>query len=163
MPSRSIFCVALCALLAGCGSSSKSSSSAQSGAADGPAPPSLVGVYTTKLTKRDLTRNRAPELQEAPGWTLTISNSGGSSGGHALTIANVKAGALEAPEFVVTDHRILLKHEECAAGGATHFYDNEYRFAQAGTTLRFTKLLNSCPDRIAETVLTSEPWKKQGG
>ena len=57
----------------------------------------------------------------------------------------------------------MLKHEECAAGGTEHFYDNAYRFARSGKKLTFTKLRNGCPDRVAETVLTSEPWAKQGG
>src|SRR5205085_7133859 len=119
---------------------------------------SLVGTYTTTLTKRDLARNHAPELQAGPDWKLTIGNSGGSGSGRVLAIANVKAGALEAPDFAVTGDRIVTKHEECAAGGNTHFYDNEYRFAQRGKTLRFTKVRNSCGDRVAETLLTAEPW-----
>jgi hypothetical protein len=94
---------------------------------------------------------------------LTIANSGGSGSGHALTLKNKTAGALEAPDFEVSGDRIVLKHEECAAGGTDHFYDNEYRFVRAGKTLRFTKVRNSCPDRVAETVLTSEQWTKQGG
>jgi hypothetical protein len=151
-------------VVAGCGSSDKPTPTTKAKApSGGPAPASLVGTYTTKLTKRDLSRNKAPELQEAAGWKLTIANSGGSGNGRALTLANLKAGALEAPEFAVTGDRIVLKHEECAAGGSTHFYDNEYRFVQRGKTLRFTKVQNSCPDKVAETVLTSEPWQKQGG
>jgi hypothetical protein len=70
---------------------------------------------------------------------------------------------LEAPDFAVFGGQIVLKHEECAAGGTEHFYDNAYRFARSGKKLTFTKLRNGCPDRVAETVLTSEPWAKQGG
>jgi hypothetical protein len=143
--------IAVCAAVAcvvGCGSSSKSTSSTTTTAsAGGPAPASLLGVYTTKLTNRDLARNHARELRVPPAWKLTIANSGGSGSGRALTLTNVKAGALEAPDFAVTGDRIVLKHEECAAGGNEHFYDNEYRFAQSGKTLRFTKVRNSCPDR----------------
>jgi hypothetical protein len=164
MSPRSILCVALSAVLAGCGSSSKSSPQKQlEPALRGPAPPSLVGVYTTKLTKRDLSRNHAPELQEAPGWKLTIANVGGTGSGHVIALTNMKAGALESSDFAISKKRIVVKHEECAAGGTTRFYDNEYRFKQSGNTLRFTKLLNSCPDRVAETVLTAEPWTKQPG
>jgi hypothetical protein len=96
-----------------------------------------------------------------PRWKLTIANSGGSGSGRALTITNIKAGALEAPDFAVSGDTILLKHEECAAGGNEHFYDNEYRFTQSGKTLRVTKVSKKCPDRVAETVLTSEPWTKR--
>src|SRR6476469_4990641 len=130
--------------VAGCGSSSKSTPSASTPAAGGPAPASLVGTYTMKLTKADLARNRAPELTPGPDWKLTI-------GAGRLTISNPKAGALEAPQLAVSGNRVVLKQEECAAGGNTRFYDNEYRFTRSGKTLRFTKVRNSCADRVAET------------
>jgi hypothetical protein len=124
-------------------------------AAGGPAPATLAGAYTTTLTKKDLARNRAPELQDAPGWKLTIS-------ANRMTIANAKAGVLEAPELAVNSDTIVLKQEECAAGGTTRFYDNVYRFSESGKILRFTKVRNSCSDRVAETVLTAGPWTKTG-
>jgi hypothetical protein len=161
--SRSTACVALSAalVLGGCGSSDRPGSGGAKPAAGGPAPPSLVGTYTTTLTERDLASNRAPELSESPSWTLTIANTGGSGSGHALALTNKSAGGLEAPDFAVSADRIVLKKEECGAGGTTHFYDNEYRFTQTGKALRFTRLRNSCPDRVAETILTSEPWTKR--
>ena len=164
--SRAPVLVALAVALvaAGCGSSDKKTASgATTSAAGGAAPSSLVGTYTMSLTKRDLAKNKAPELQESPKWELLIANTGGQGSGHALTLKNTKAGVLEAPDFSVSGDHIVVKKEECAAGGTTHFYDNEYRFAQAGKTLRFTKVRNSCPDRVAETVLTAEPWTKTGG
>ena len=145
--------------VAGCGSSSSSSSSSPTQPkppAGGPAPASLVGVYKTQLTKSDLAGNRAPELQVAPGWKLTIRR-------RSLTLTNATAGELESPQIAVSGDTIVLKQEECAAGGTTHFYDNVYRFSQSGKTLRFTKVRNSCADRVAETILTSEPWTRQGG
>jgi hypothetical protein len=149
------------ALASGCGSSDKSSSgTVASTSAAGPAPPSLVGSYTTTLTKADLAKNKARELRESPVWRLTVTNSGGSGSGHALVLKNASAGVLEAPDFAVSGAQIVLKHEECAAGKTEHFYDNAYRFTQSGKKLRFTKVRNGCPDRIAETVLTSEPWSK---
>jgi hypothetical protein len=164
--SRSVSAAGLAVIVAllagGCGSSNKSSSANKS-IPSGPAPASLVGTYTATLTKRDLASNRAPELAVSPKWQLTIANTGGSGSGHVLTLKNKTAGALEAPDFGVSGNRILLRHEECAAGGAEHFYDNEYRVSQTGKTLRFTKVRNSCPDRVAETVLTSEAWTKRGG
>jgi hypothetical protein len=148
----------------GCGSSDKSSSgTVTSSSAVGPAPPNLVGTYATTLTKTDLAKNKAPELSESPAWQLTVTNSGGSGSGHALVLKNKTAGVLEAPDFAVTGEQIVLKHEECATGGTEHFYDNAYRFARSGKKLRFTKVRNGCQDRVAETVLTAEPWTRQGG
>src|SRR6478672_4824646 len=96
------------ACAAGCGSSSKSSSSTQSTTAGGPAPANLVGVYTMKLTNKDLASNHAPELKVARSWKLRIDKG-------RLTITNVQAGALEAPQLAVSGDRALLKQEECAA------------------------------------------------
>jgi hypothetical protein len=155
--------VALIALVAGCGSSNKSRSAATKPTPSGPAPPSLVGTYTTTLTKADLARNRARELGGPPKWELTIANTGGSGSGHALTLKSKSAGALESSDFGVSADRIVLKREECAAGGTEHFYDNEYRITRKGRTLRFRRVRNSCPDRVAETILTSELWTKRSG
>ncbi|MEA2440890.1 MAG: hypothetical protein QOH76_2314 [Thermoleophilaceae bacterium] len=161
-------CVALAAamLVVGCGSDDEKAgtgAAAKPAAAGGPAPASLLGTYTTTLTKRDLARNGAAELQESPEWELVVANTGGSGSGRILTLKNKTAGALEAPDFSVSGDRIVLTKEECAAGGSPHFYDNEYSFKQAGKTLRFTKVRNSCSDRVAETILTSEPWTRKGG
>jgi hypothetical protein len=41
------------------------------------------------------------------------------------------------------------------------FYDNEYRWELSGSTLTLTTVKNDCPDRVAETILTSRPWTKQ--
>jgi hypothetical protein len=163
--SRPGACLALTVALVagGCGSDDKSDSGGAKPVPNGPAPSSLVGTYTTTLTQQDLSKNRAPELSDSPEWELTIANTGGSGSGHALTLTNKTSGGLQAPDFGVSGDRIVLKQEECAAGEVEHFYDNEYRFTQAGKTLRFTTVRNSCPDRVAETIPTSEPWTKQGG
>ncbi len=41
-----------------------------------------------------------------------------------------------------------------------HFYENEYRYKLSGKTLTFTKVKNQCPDEVALTILTSQPWTK---
>jgi hypothetical protein len=59
------------------------------------------------------------------------------------------------------DH-LLLVQEECAAGGAEHFYDNTYAWKLAGTQLSVSTIANECGDHVAETILTSRPWTKTG-
>lgn len=95
-------------------------------------------------------------------WKLTITNSGGVSGGRAFTLANAKLGELESSSFVVQGDKILLHGEECDAGGTQSLYDNEYGYTLVGQTLRFTTVTNRCSDRVASTILTSEPWTKTG-
>jgi hypothetical protein len=69
-------------------------------------------------------------------------------------------GHLEGPALEVRGDRLLLKQEECAAGGEITFYDNEYAYEVSDETLTITTVSNQCPDRVAETVLTSQPWRK---
>lgn len=69
-------------------------------------------------------------------------------------------GNLEAPALRVEGDRLFLDHEECAAGGTEHFYDNEYSWKLAGEQLSLTTVTNQCGDRVAETILTSRPWTK---
>ena len=84
---------------------------------------------------------------------------------------NSELGPLESPALSVSGDKLLLSNEECAAGGrpgghlsrlGTKFYDNVYRWRLSGGTLRITTVKNSCPDKVAETILTSQPWRKAG-
>jgi hypothetical protein len=148
--------------LAGCGSEddSKTPSDAPAKRAEQRAPDELLGKYTTELKQSDLPPSPPGEL--TPGsmrWTLTIANSGGIDNGPVFAIANSGAGSLENPSFGVKDDLILLHHEECAAGDKP-FYENQYRYELSGKTLTLTKVKNSCPDEVALTILTSEPWTK---
>jgi hypothetical protein len=125
------------------------------------APSELLGTYTTTLKQSDLPPNPPPELTDGPPkWELTIANSGGLDDGPVFGIANAKLGSLEGPSFSVRGDRITLHREECAAGGDARFYENEYRFKRAGKTLTLTDVKNSCPDKVALTILTSRPWTK---
>jgi hypothetical protein len=156
--------LALClASFTGCGSDDDSKTT-KTAPASGPVPATIVGTYTTTLRRSDLPANPPPELTHGSStWKLTIANSGGDKGNHRIfTIANAQLGPLESSAFGASGDRIVIQQEECAAGGTEHFYDNEYRFAAAGRTLRFTKVRNSCADRVAETILTAEPWKRAG-
>jgi hypothetical protein len=148
----------------GCGSDDDSKKSASASAEHGAsrAPNELLGTYTTELKRSDLPPNPPPELTSGSMvWELTIANSGGLNNGPVFAIANTESGALEGPSFGVNGDRILLHREECAAGGDVHFYENVYRYKLSGETLVLTKVKNACPDKVALTILTSEPWTRK--
>jgi hypothetical protein len=149
----------------GCGSDDDSATSSQAPTkrAEAQAPAELLGSYTTTLKRSDLPPNPPPELTDGSmAWKLTIAKSGGIDNGPVFAIANAKLGTLESPSFSVEGDRVLLHREECASGGQARFYENEYRYNLRGKTLTFTKVKNSCPDEVALTILTSEPWTKSG-
>jgi hypothetical protein len=39
------------------------------------------------------------------------------------------------------------------------FYDDEYSWKLDGSTLRLATVKNQCPDRVAQTILTSRPGR----
>jgi hypothetical protein len=135
--------------LAGCGGGSSSSEAV---------PSELVGTYTTTLTAADIPSNAAPEL-EAGDWELVIATSGAPDDGPALAINHPTKGNLDAPGLTVDGDTLMLEQEECGANGA--FYDNEYSWTLSDSTLTLTTVKNDCPDRVAETILTSNSWTKQ--
>jgi hypothetical protein len=144
--------VGVCALaLAGCGGGSSSEEGI---------PSEVVGTYTTTLAQSDIPADAAPELEAGP-WELVIATSGAPDDGPSLAINHPAKGNLEGPGLTVEGDRFLLEQEECAAGGTTKFYDNEYTWQLDGSKLTLTTKKNDCPDRVAETILTSHPWTKQ--
>lgn len=145
-----VSCLVVLAALSGCGG----------GGNDEGLPAELVGTYTTTLEQSDFAANAAPEL-EAGEWKLVIATSGAPDGGPALSIRpSTHEDALEAPGLTVDGDTLKLEQEECAAGGTTAFYDNEYSWKLDGSTLTLATVKNQCPDRVAETILTSRPWTK---
>jgi cell division septation protein DedD len=121
------------------------------------APADLVGTYGMTLKPSDVPRNPPQELTDrAEKWTLKIANSGHPNGGRAFTIINDKLGKLESSNFGVVGNRILLHNEECAVAAAP--VEGEYRWKLRGKKLRFTEVKNGCKDKVALTLLTSEPW-----
>ena len=150
--------------LAGCGSSGsseKKTTSTTSGASEGPPSATLVGTYTTTLKKSDLPPNPAPELtNHAKRWQLRIATTGGPAGGPAFTIVNPTLGPLESPTVGVTGSTVALHKEECAANNST--VDSFYSYTLSGKQLTFKTVKNGCSDKVAETIITSEPWVKSG-
>lgn len=165
-------CFALILSLAACGGDSDdetggeaaaTTTAATDGTKAGLAPDELVGTFTTTLEKSDLAADPPPELADGgPSWVIRIGNEGGPGDGPFLAIDSAKEGFgnLEAPALRVEGDRLMLVDEECAAGGETMFYDNEYRWELSGRTLTITTIKNQCSDRVAETILTSRPWAK---
>ena len=148
--------------ISGCGSDGDSdqTSTASTKPKEQRAPDELLGTYTTTLKSGDLPADPPPELTDgSKRWKLTIANSGGIDDGPVFAIANSELGSLENPSFGVKGNVILLHREECASGDKP-FYENQNRYTLSGKTLTLTKVKNLCPDEVALTILTSEPWTK---
>jgi hypothetical protein len=128
----------------------------------GPAPDELVGTYEVTLKASDLPASPPVELTDGSmSWELKIANSGGTGGGRSFAISNKSLGLLEDPSFAVEGDSIVLEDEECATeSGGYEYFDNEYRYDLQGESLTFTTVSNSCPDQVAETILTSSPWTR---
>jgi hypothetical protein len=124
-------------------------------------PPELIGTWKTKLSAADIPAGAPPELQDAAtDWELQIAETGGTDNAPVLSIVNPELGQLEGPTLQVAGDHLRLLQEECAAGGDTQFFDNEYSFTLEGDTLTIATVTNQCADHVAETILTSEPWTK---
>jgi hypothetical protein len=123
-------------------------------------PSELAGTYVTTLEAGDIPANAAREL-EAGRWELAIGDLEGAEAGSFLAINHPTEGTLEEPKLMVDGDVLKLDDEECAQTTGYAFYDNEYRWELSGSTLTLTTVKNDCPDRVAETILTSRPWTKQ--
>jgi len=119
----------------------------------GAIPPELLGTWATTLKAADVPANAPEELKNAATkWQLVIAQTGGTDNGPVLSIVNPELGQLEGPTLEV----------QGAASGDEQFFDNTYSYQVQGGTLRITTVDNQCADRVAETILTSEPWTKLG-
>jgi hypothetical protein len=145
-----IVCVVAALGLAGCGG----------GGGDAGVPAELAGTYVTTLEDEDLPANAPPEL-EVGRWELAIGELEGTDAGSFLAIDHPTHGTLEEPGLTIDGDVLKLNDEECAQETGYAFYDNEYSWTLEGSTLTLTTVKNDCPDRIAETILTSNPWTKQ--
>jgi hypothetical protein len=128
----------------------------------GAIPSELLGTWATTLKAADIPANAPEELKNAATkWQLVIAQTGGTDNGPVLSIVNPELGQLEGPTLQVQGNQLKLLQEECAASGE-QFFDNAYSYQVQGGTLRITTVQNQCADRVAETILTSEPWTKLG-
>lgn len=151
--TRAMLCILVLLLalaLSGCGGSDSEEG----------VPSELSGTYFTTLEDEDLPANAPPEL-EAGRWELAIGELEGADAGSFLAINHPTEGTLEEPVLTVDGDVLKLENEECAQQTGYTFYDNEYRWELSGSTLTLTTVKNDCPDRVAETILTSRPWTKQ--
>ena len=129
----------------------------------GAIPPELLGTWATTLKAADVPANAPEELKNAATkWRLVIAQTGGTDNGPVLSIVNPELGQLEGPTLEVQGNELKLLREECAASGDEQFFDNTYSYQVQSGTLRITTVDNQCADRVAETILTSEPWTKLG-
>jgi hypothetical protein len=163
--------VALALVPAACGSSDDSSSSSKPAAAPAPAPATpaasttpipkeLTGTWVTRLRKSDA----PPKLALNNPFSVTISSKGGVNNAAVFQISDGDEpleGESSLPRF--SGDQVTLAQEGCFVDGSGYkFYDNVYRYKVSGDTLRFTVVKNSCPDRHAESILTSRVFRRQG-
>jgi hypothetical protein len=145
----------------GCGGGGGSSSSSTS--AGGPPPAELVGTYTTTLKRSDLPKPVPPEFTSGLKWELKIARSGGIDNAPNLVINNLPSTGgccLENPTLSVSGDTLNLTHETCESSGYT-FVNSAYRWKLSGKTLLLTLTKPGCPDKVAQTILASEPWRKR--
>ncbi len=168
MPARLclVLLVPALMLVSACGGDGDSSSST-AGASEGPPPANLVGTYSTTLKPSDLPAHPPPELTGGSAeWTLKIADKGGANNGPVLVIANAndRFGTLEGSTLSVAGNKLFLHKEECAnkAGTSYTFGESQYSWALNGKTLHLSDGKGYCPDKVALTILTAEPWTKEG-
>ena len=151
----------------GCGSdanmpaTSASTTKTAMTAAGGPPPAELLGSYTTRLTKADTAGSKAPELQDQDQWKMKITKDGGVGNAPTLTIVRPPSDVLESSTLSVAGSTLTLTNQECAqpSGGYT-IVSSSYTWKLDRKTLRLTTAKPGCPDQVAETILTSGPWRR---
>jgi hypothetical protein len=147
--------------LAGCGDDPEAKPAAPKAAA--PPPDELLGTYATTLRPADVPADASPELADQDAWLVKITATGGVDCGPALAIVRPPSDTLEISKPSVAGDTLTLKDEECAPsepGGTETLVTSAYRWKLDGRVLRLTMGKGGCPDKVAETILTSEPWKQ---
>jgi hypothetical protein len=105
-----------------------------------------------------------PELEGQHAWLMKIAKDGGPDNAPSLAIIRPPSDTLEAARLSVSADTLTLSNEECAPsdpGGRYTFVTSTYGWKLDGNMLRLTTLKKGCPDKVAQTILTSQPWKKQ--
>ena len=150
------------AAAAGCGGDDSSEDAAATATAGPPA--ELLGTYTTTLKAADVPAKPPPELADQRRWRLKITKDGGPDDGPALTILRPPSDALESSKLSTSGDVLTLSDEECAPtdpAGQYTLVTSSYRWALDGDTLRLETVKSGCTDKVVQTILTAEPWKKQ--
>lgn len=57
---------------------------------------------------------------------------------------------------------VELSGEECAQKTGDSIVSSSYTWKADGDTLRLTAVKHGCADKVAETILGAEPWKRSG-
>ena len=114
----------------------------------------VTGTWVTKLEAGDLPAHPPPELQ-AGKREIVIEELEGGDAGSFLAIHHPTDGVLVEPGLTVDGDVLEPDDEECAEMTGYAFYDNEYRRELSGSRLTLTTVKTDCPDRVAETILTS--------
>ncbi len=145
---------------AGCGGGGGGQASTKAG---GPPPARLVGTYTTTLKRADLPKPVPIEFTAGYKWKVEIAKSGGINNAPNLTITNLpEAGCcLESPTLSVSGDTLNLTHETCETKSGYRFVASSYRWKLSGKTLRLTLTKPGCPDKVAQTILASEPLRRR--
>jgi hypothetical protein len=150
----------------GCGGDDEKASSSSSATttpqAVAPPPAELLGTYTTTLKRSDVPDPAPPELDGQYRWTLRITKDGGPDDKPALTIVKPPDDVLESSAMAVTGDKLELTGEECAQTMGDSIVSSSYTWKAEGDRLRLTAVKHGCADKVAETILSSEPWKRAG-
>jgi hypothetical protein len=150
------------AALAGCGGDSNPTTST-----GGPPPAKLFGTYTSTLKPGDLPQPVPAALKPPLAWRLKIERSPVGEAGHGphMLIFSPQHYVQEEPRLSVSGDTLNLSHEPCPKpnGGSrvvTRYVTSAYRWQLRGKTLRLTVTKPGCFDKVARTILASEPWKR---
>jgi len=146
----------------GCGGDDESSSATTTPQAVAPPPAALLGTYTTTLKRSDVPDPAPPELDGQYRWTLRITKDGGPDDKPALTIVKPPDDVLESSAMAVTGDKVELSGEECAQTMGDSIVSSSYMWKAEGDALRLTAVQHGCADKVAETILSAEPWKRSG-
>jgi hypothetical protein len=154
--------LALAGLGCGGGDDTAASSSTPAPKAAAPPPAELLGTYTTTLKRSDVPKPAPRELDGQYRWTLRITKDGGPDDKPALTIVIPPDDALESSVLAVAGDVLTLTGQECAQQTGYKIVSSSYRWKVEGDSLRLTPLKHGCEDKVAETILSAEPWKRAG-
>src|SRR3954447_1154822 len=150
----------------GCGGDDEKASSSSAATttpqAVAPPPAALLGTYTTTLKRSDVPDPAPPELDGQYRWTLRITKGGAPDARRPRTIVKPPDDGLESSAMAVTGDKLAVTGEECAETMGDSIVSSSYTWKAEGDSLRLTAVKHGCADKVAETILSAEPWKRSG-